>query len=138
MLSRDILIAAIDLLLAFLIVFVLGFLAIRYDETKGPESEIVSLETLETSVDGDYESLNFLAIYLWENKIQFHEFQFGQWMELGPTFNWDWNDELVRELASNDLPVVIYEIERSTKLGDVYRLLVATGEPIGIAKVDLP
>ena len=131
--SREILIAGLDILLAILVVFVLAFFAVRYDETRGPEPEIRSVSALELSETGDYDSMHYVGLYLDENEVWLREFRFGTWLEPGPKLSSDWEAVVDAELRRMGLPVVIYELERTQRFGAAVRLVSSVGQPVGIA-----
>lgn len=135
--NRELLLAGIDLLFALLVVFVIAFFAVRYDEHRG-DVGLLSIEPLDAELDGNYQTLRFLGIYLTGDTLVFSEYKFGQWVATGPELQWDWREVVEHRLSENDLPIVIYEIEESSRLGDLLRQISRTGQPIGIATLPNP
>lgn len=136
--NRDLLLAGIDLLFALLIVFVIGFFSVRYDENRGSNGEVLRIETLKATMNGDYQSLHFLALFLGRNTLEAREYAFGQWATATTKWTWDWRESLKHMLAENDLPIVIYETDESDRLGDVVRQVSRTGQPVGVATLPPP
>jgi hypothetical protein len=132
---RNILIAGFDILLAFLVVFVLAFLAVRYDEQRGIPPAILAVNSLEASKAGHYEGMHYVGLYLSKEETWLHEFRFGSWLEPGPKLTSDWRAVIDAELRRLELPVVIYELESSQRFGDAVKLVLSTGQPVGIASI---
>ncbi|RLC33616.1 MAG: hypothetical protein DRZ76_04115 [Candidatus Nealsonbacteria bacterium] len=133
----DLLIAALDIVFLFVVLFLLAFLAIRYDANKGlGEQDYVKINTLLTekgNIKGDYISLNYMAIVLKKNSIDLYKYQSKQSIHIA-TFH------SLKEFVKNgsldkNLIYVIYEKEKSPLLSQIVRLFALESIPIGIAQV---
>lgn len=135
--GNELLLAALDLMLLFIVLFLLAFLAIRYDANKGlGEQDYVKLNTLlneRGDIEGDYTSLRYIAIVLTENTIDLYRYQANQTEHIG---SFQSSKELVEKgMFDKNLIYVIYEKEKSALLSEIVRLFAIEGVPVGIAQV---
>lgn len=124
MLSRDYLLAGIDVSLCLLIVFALGFLAVRYDEVRGEQAVPTSLQVVRVAGEGDFTSLSYLGIIVSADGVWTQEFRDGVWLSR----DGDWRSAL----AETRLPLVIYDLGTDDLLAEVVRAAVTTGQPVAI------
>lgn len=135
--GHELLLVALDIMFLFIILFLLAFLAIRYDANKGlGEQDYVRFNTLLTErgdIDGDYTSVNYMAIVLRRNAIDLYRYQARQTNFMG-TFQ-SLQQFIENEIFDKNLIYVIYEREKSPLFSEILRFFVLEGIPVGIAQV---
>ena len=129
---RDFLISALDLVL-----FIVGFLAVKYDGSKGvSESAFATAELVPLAISSHNDrhfSGRFHALVLTQLDVILYRCENGKTSFLGKYSN---VQRLIQDGSLNkSTPCVLYEKEQTPLLAEAIRALAANGIPIGIAEL---
>jgi len=136
-LPNDMLICATDLLMLFLILFLLAFMAVQYDSSKGlGEYDYTRLNTLisdEGDINGNFSSIDFIAVVIENKKINiYRNSSFG-------IIYLDTYKTVKTFIESENFDIkfnyVIYEKDKSDLLAELIRAFALKNIPIGLAQV---
>jgi len=133
---NDITICAIDIISIFVVLFIIAFMAIKYDANKGIGSQdyIKIIRFLESNVNADrkYKSFDYTAIII-DKKIKFYRYKQGKSLILH-IFNNITEIEQSSIINSKDT-YILYEREKTENLANIIRLFASKGITLGVARV---
>jgi hypothetical protein len=134
---NSMILAALDLLLLFVVLLFLGFMAVRYDASKGiGERSYVRvydfLDKAKDDLEGKH-SLAFQPLIIERNSLALYRYEMGQAREIG---RFETLNDLIKSGKLDDsLPCVIYERELSPLFSEALRALALKKIPLGLALV---
>jgi len=132
--DRDLLLGSLDISLAFLVVFLLAFFGIRYDESQGPFGELSRLDAVDSDSHSDLGANGFLGVLLDGERIFVSRSANHAWAEHEELSGPSWRTRLRYHLDQSTLPVVVYEINYdSPLLGEVIREAAAANRTVGLS-----
>ena len=112
-------------------------MAIRYDANKGlGEQDYVKINeilTADENIEGDFTSLNYVAVVLKKSSIVLYNYEAKQTTHIG-TFR-SLKDIVDSGILDKKQVYLIYEQEKSPLFSQIVRLFIVKRVPIGIAQV---